>query len=115
MNAQHTHTHTGRALGDCDHVTVGVSLTYPLRAGQPLVSQQEAVSVGSLHQVHGVGDVREAVELRHHRQDGHLPLDVARLGVSVDDEHRHRVPAPLHLDTHSCFLYVTDFLFINAL
>ena len=74
---------------DCCHVTISASLTYPSSACQLLLSQQKAVSITSFNQMHGFGSVGEAAALCHHRQDGHLPPDIARLTFTVNDKHRH--------------------------
>lgn len=73
----------------CVSLTISVSLTYPPIARQLLLSQQEAVSIGSFNQMHGLGSVREAAAFCHHRQDGHLPPDTARPTLTVNDQHRH--------------------------
>lgn len=64
---------------------------------QPLVSQQEAISIRSFNQMHGLGSVWQTVTHCHGGEDGHLPPDVAGLAPSVNDEHRQRVSAPLYL------------------
>lgn len=75
----------------------GRVLTCAAGAGQLLLPQQKPISIRSLRQGHGLGHIREASAFRQHGQDGHLPLDEAGFSVSVDDQHRHRVFAPLRL------------------
>ena len=70
-------------------MSISVSLTYLSSACQPLLSQQEAVSITSFNQMHGLGRVWQAATFCQNRQDGHLPPDIAKLTLTVNDKHGH--------------------------
>lgn len=78
-------------------ISIEAFLTYTPSYTQLLLSQQEAISISSLNQMHGLWSVGEVVGFRHYGQDGHFPSDIARFTLTVNDQECHSISTFLHL------------------